>query len=156
MKSRIALCHEWTTTYGGSDQVARRLAESLDIRDVFTFAAEPSLVRELFAGRTVVASAMGRTGLGRRHWRWFLPVMPLAWSRVDLSGYDVVVTSAHRSPPARVAGRRVGPAAGGPGVVPPGDRLHRELAPRGRSHPPVLRTPRNGGASSHRHGVLDP
>src|SRR5438067_370493 len=92
---RMALCHEWTTTYGGSEQVAGRLAETLSIRDVFTFAAEPALARELFAGRNVVASGLGLSGLGRRHWQWLLPLMPHTWSRVDLSRYDVVVTSAH-------------------------------------------------------------
>jgi glycosyltransferase involved in cell wall biosynthesis len=92
---RIALCHEWTTTYGGSDQVAGRLAKVLGIRDVYTFAAEPDLVAELFPGRTVRAHRLGLHPMGRRHWRWLLPAMPRAWSRADLSSYDVVVTSAH-------------------------------------------------------------
>ena len=92
---RIALCHEWTTTYGGSDQVAARLAEVLGISDVYTFAAEPALAAELFPGRTVRAHRLGLRPMGRRHWQWLLPAMPRAWSRADLSPYDVVITSAH-------------------------------------------------------------
>jgi glycosyltransferase involved in cell wall biosynthesis len=92
---RIALCHEWTTTYGGSEQVAGRLAEILGIKDVYTFAAEPQLAAELFPGRTVRAHRLGLRPAGRRHWRWLLPAMPGAWSRADLAPYDVVVTSAH-------------------------------------------------------------
>ena len=92
---RIALCHEWTTTYGGSDQVAGRLAKVLGIRDVYTFAAEPELAAALFPGRTVRAHRLGLHPLGRRHWQWLLPAMPRAWSRADLSPYDVVITSAH-------------------------------------------------------------
>lgn len=94
-RSKIALCHEWTTAFGGSEQVARRLADVLDVDDVFTFAADPSLAERLFRDRPVHTSRFGRTGLARRHWRWFLPIMPHAWSRFDLSPYDVVVTSSH-------------------------------------------------------------
>jgi glycosyltransferase involved in cell wall biosynthesis len=91
----IALCHEWTTVYGGSEQVASRLVGVLGVRDVFTFAAEAHLARQLFPGQKVYAHRIGLTGFGRRHWPWLLPVMPRAWSRLDLSEYDVVVTSAH-------------------------------------------------------------
>lgn len=93
--TRIALCHEWITAFGGSEQVARRIAEILDVDDVFTFAADPALAEKLFPRRRVHASPIGRTALARRHWRWLLPLMPSAWSQMDLSCYDVVVTSSH-------------------------------------------------------------
>lgn len=93
--SRTALCHDWTTVYGGSEQVASRLAKILNARDVFTFAAEPQLARHLFPRSRVHAHRIGLGTLARRHWPWFLPLMPRAWSRLDLSAYDVVMTSAH-------------------------------------------------------------
>lgn len=93
---RAALCHEWLTVYGGSDQVAARLAAAFDIEDVFTFAAEPSLAAELFPdSRVRIAHRIGDTRFARNHWGWLLPLMPYAWKRVDLSGYDVVITSSH-------------------------------------------------------------
>jgi glycosyltransferase involved in cell wall biosynthesis len=91
---RVALCHEWLTTYGGSEQVAQRLADVLDPTDVFTFTARPDLAADLFPGRRVHVHRWGK-GSAREHWQRFLPVMPRAWSRLDLSGYDLVVTSAH-------------------------------------------------------------
>lgn len=93
--TKIALCHEWVTAFGGSEQVARRIAEILDVNDVFTFAADPALAEQLFPGRRVHTSPIGRTTLAQRHWRWLLPLMPSAWSHMDLSGYDVVITSSH-------------------------------------------------------------
>lgn len=92
---RTALCHEWTTAYGGSEQVAGRLAEVLGVRDVFTFALRPEVAARVFPGRAVHAPAVGRTRLAQRHWPLLLPLMPQAWSRLDLSSYDMVVTSAH-------------------------------------------------------------
>lgn len=92
---RAALCHEWTTIYGGSEQVASRLATILDINDVFTFAADPPLVRQVFPGRSVQSTEIGLTRFGREQFRWLLPGMPRSWSSLDLSDYDVVVTSSH-------------------------------------------------------------
>lgn len=94
-RRRIALCHEWLTVYGGSEQVASRLAGVLDVDDVFTFAADPVLASRLFPGRRVHVTPLGDTALGRRRWPWLLPLMPRAWSAIDLSGYDLVVTSSH-------------------------------------------------------------
>lgn len=75
--------------------MAGRLAAILGAGDVFTFAAQPALARNLFAGRTVHAHRLGLTALGRERWPWLLPAMPEAWARLDLSRFDLVVTSAH-------------------------------------------------------------
>lgn len=93
---RVALCHEWLTAYGGSDQVAAKIAESLDITDVFTFALDPALARDLFPNTRVQAvNKIGRSSFAHDHWGWLLPAMPFAWRGLDLSGYDLVVTSSH-------------------------------------------------------------
>jgi glycosyltransferase involved in cell wall biosynthesis len=92
---RVALCHEWVTTYGGSEQVAQRLARVLGVRDVFVFAARPELARELFPDQRVHVHRWGAGRLGREHWQRLLPIMPHAWSHLPLDGYDAVVTSSH-------------------------------------------------------------
>jgi glycosyltransferase involved in cell wall biosynthesis len=71
------------------------MATALGIADVYTFASDPELARALFGERTVHTHPLGSSDAARRHWRWFLPLMPRAWSTTDLSGYDVVVTSSH-------------------------------------------------------------
>lgn len=92
----VALCHEWITTYGGSEQVAARLAVALDAQVVFTFTANQQLAKELFPTLPVtVVSRLGSTQLGRRRWPWLLPFMPLVWSRLDLEDFGLVVTSSH-------------------------------------------------------------
>jgi glycosyltransferase involved in cell wall biosynthesis len=92
---RVALCHEWLTTYGGSEQVAQRLAEVAGASDVFVFTARPELAAELFPGRAVHEHRWGTTRAAREHWQRFLPLMPRAWSRLDLGGFDLVITSSH-------------------------------------------------------------
>lgn len=94
MSPAVALCHEWLTTFGGSDQVAARLAETLSVSEVFTYVAREDTVDLLFPDMPV--SVIGpRHRMAQRRWQWFLPHMPVAWRGVDLSGFDVVVTSSH-------------------------------------------------------------
>lgn len=92
---RTALCQEWIGDHGGSEQVAARIAEVLDADDIFAFTVKSDVAAEQFGGRPVHSTPLGRTGTARRHHEWYLPVMASAWRRVDLRGYDLVVTSAH-------------------------------------------------------------
>lgn len=63
--------------------------------DVFIFTATLGWPDGPFGGRPVHMPSIGRTGLARRQWRWLLPLM-VRWRRdLDLSPYDVVVTSSH-------------------------------------------------------------
>lgn len=93
---RIALCHEWLTTYGGSEQVAQRMANALGVTDVFAFTIEPEMSERLFPdARVRVAHPIGGLPIVRQRWQWFLPVMSWAWKRLDLSDYDLILTSSH-------------------------------------------------------------
>lgn len=92
----VALCHEWFTTLGGSDICAARIAELLDVKAVFTFTYRQELVEELIGHRDVrLAHPMGSWQAVGDHWQRFLPLMPYAWRSLDLSSFDVVVTSSH-------------------------------------------------------------
>lgn len=92
----VAVCHEWLTTYGGSEQVAQRIGDALGARDVYTTTARQNLADRLFPQTDVkVTSRWGDNRLLREHWQWFLPFMPIWWRSVDLTSYDLVFTSSH-------------------------------------------------------------
>jgi len=92
---QVALCHEWVTTVGGSEKVARALAQAWGVRDVFVFTAHDATADALFGDRRLTRCRFGRSRLAEAHWQWFLPVMGAAWRSLDLSAYDVVLTSSH-------------------------------------------------------------
>lgn len=95
MAHRIALCHEWVTTWGGSEQVAARLADALEIDDIFVFAIDEHVARRTFGERNVHSSRVGASSFGAKHWQWLLPFMDHWWRSLDLDAYDLVVTSSH-------------------------------------------------------------
>lgn len=93
---RIALCHEWLTTYGGSDQAAAAIADAYGIEDIFTITFDPDLAARLFPRSEVRSvSKVGLYSFVRNHWQWMLFFMPYMWRHLDLSRYDLVITSSH-------------------------------------------------------------
>lgn len=102
---RVAVCHEWLTTLGGSDKVAALLSRHFDAELFAAFAVRPDMAETLgVRGRLLTSRLNGVASSGRR-WQFLLPVMPLVWRDLDLDGFDVVITSSHaavnavRTPP---------------------------------------------------------
>ncbi len=52
-------------------------------------------VREAFGGRDVRTTLLDRLPGSGSLYRWLLPTMPAAFRRLDLSGFDVVISSSH-------------------------------------------------------------
>jgi glycosyltransferase involved in cell wall biosynthesis len=90
-RSRSAVVQDWFFTPGGSEQVALELARLLPGSDVFTsFADAPS--RAALGDRLRTWPLQRLVGPTRRY-RSFLPLYPLWFGRLDLRGYDLVVSS---------------------------------------------------------------
>jgi hypothetical protein len=102
LEMRAAIVHDWIQGYHGAE---RTVAGMLDL-----FASDPDILtfhaaRELLPGRLAAAikreSRLSRLpgvrqrGHDPRRWRWLLPYMPRYFERLDLSAYDLVVTSSH-------------------------------------------------------------
>ena len=93
---RVAIVHEWLDTYAGSERVLEQLLlcfPSADIFAVVDFMDEPE--RRFLQGRKVQTSFVQRLPFARRHFRHYLGLMPIAIQQLDLSGYDLVISSNH-------------------------------------------------------------
>ncbi len=89
------VCHEWFTVVGGSDKVAARLAQVTDAEVVYTFAHDPACTAALGLQTPVVTWRFGQWAARGRRFQALLPIMPLVWRHLDLTGTDRVVTSSH-------------------------------------------------------------
>jgi len=93
---RVAIVHEWLTTFGGSERVLEQMLEVFPEADVFTLVDFlPEEHRGFLRGRPVTTSFLQRLPLARTRYRHYLPLMPLAVERFDLSEYDLVLSSSH-------------------------------------------------------------
>jgi glycosyltransferase involved in cell wall biosynthesis len=99
---RAAIVHDWFQGLHGSE---RTVAAMLDLferdPDVFTFHAARELLPQRLDAAIVAESRLaGLPGFRQRghrpgRWRWLLPHMPRYFESLDLSDYELVLSSSH-------------------------------------------------------------
>ncbi len=91
---KIALVCDWLTVYGGAERVMYELHQLFPKAPIYTplYNAKRCSV---FKDADVRESAFGKIPGARRFHRLFLPFMPGYFERLDLSEYDLVISSSH-------------------------------------------------------------
>lgn len=92
---RVALVHDWLNGYRGGEKVLRVLVEMFPQAEVFTLFYQRGASHPTIEARPVHASWMN--GLPRVHdyYRWLLPLYPGWADRLDLSRFDLVISTSH-------------------------------------------------------------
>lgn len=93
---KTAVVHEWLVTYAGSEKVCEQLLLLYPEADLFSlvdFLAGHQ--RHFIQHRSVHTSFIQQLPWANPHFRQYLPLMPLAIERFDLSSYDLVLSSHH-------------------------------------------------------------
>jgi len=89
----IAIVHDYLVQYGGAERVVEALHELWPEAPVFTSLYEPRALPHSFAEMDVRTSPLQHMPGARRHFKLVLPLYPAAMRSLDLTGYDVVVSS---------------------------------------------------------------
>jgi glycosyltransferase involved in cell wall biosynthesis len=79
----------------GGERVLEALIARFPAADVFTLLHVPGSVSEVIENRVRATSFVQRVPLSARHYRAMLPLFPRAVERLDLRGYDLVISSSH-------------------------------------------------------------
>jgi len=93
---RVAVVHDWLVTYAGAERVLEsilRLYPDADLFSVCDFLPEGE--RGFLDGRIPQTTFIQKLPGARKRYRNYLPLMPLAIEQLDLSGYDLVISSSH-------------------------------------------------------------
>jgi glycosyltransferase involved in cell wall biosynthesis len=93
---KVAIVHEWLDTYAGSERVLEQLLMIWPAADLFTVCDFlPDNERAFLNGRTPRTTFIQRLPFARKHFRKYLGLMPIAIEQLDMTGYDLVVSSSH-------------------------------------------------------------
>jgi glycosyltransferase involved in cell wall biosynthesis len=93
---RVAVVHEWLDSYAGSERVLREILSLYPQADLFAvvdFLSDED--REKIFGKRATTSFIQSLPFAKKHFRGYLPLMPVAIEQLDLGGYDLVVSSNH-------------------------------------------------------------
>jgi glycosyltransferase involved in cell wall biosynthesis len=96
MKLRVAVVHEWLTTYAGSEKVVEQILAIFPQAELFVLVDFlDDSKRSLFGGRHPTTSFIQGLPGARKHYRNYLPLMPLAVEQFDLTAFDLIISSNH-------------------------------------------------------------
>ena len=93
---KVAIICEWLVTYAGSEKVTAALLDIFPGADVFAVVDFlPEEHREWLCGKRPHTTFLQGWPGARKHYQLYLPLMPLAIEQLDVSGYDIVISSSH-------------------------------------------------------------
>lgn len=93
---KTAIVCEWLVTYAGSEKVLEQLINCFPQADLFCvcdFLSEQD--RAFLQGKKPVTTFIQQLPFAKKKYRSYLPLMPLAIEQLDVSGYDLVISSSH-------------------------------------------------------------
>lgn len=93
---KVAIVHDWLVTYAGAERVLEQILMCYPEADIFsTVDFVPANDRAFLRGRPVKTTFIQKLPFARTKYRQYLPLMPLAIEQLDLSAYDLVISSSH-------------------------------------------------------------
>jgi glycosyltransferase involved in cell wall biosynthesis len=90
---RVAIVHHWFISLAGGERVVDAIASLFPTADLFTLFLDERKLPPALHNHKITTSFLDKTPTARRAHRHFLPFYPLAVEMLNLSGYDLVITS---------------------------------------------------------------
>jgi glycosyltransferase involved in cell wall biosynthesis len=90
---RVAIVHHWFISRAGGERVFDTIASIFPTADVFTLFLDKQKFSPALHPHNITTSFLDKIPAARKAHRHFLPFYPLAVEMLDLSGYDLVMTS---------------------------------------------------------------
>ncbi|MBY6005218.1 glycosyltransferase [Salipiger bermudensis] len=90
---RVAIIHYWLVGMRGGEKVIEALCRMFPEADIFTHVADPSNLSDTLNRHRIIQTRIGRLPMAKRMYQRYLPLMPRALEEIDLTGYDLVISS---------------------------------------------------------------
>ncbi len=92
---KVALVHDWLTGRRGGEKVLEVFAELFPDADIYTLFHIKGTQHPSIENRKIFVSFLQKFPFIKTHYRYYLPLFPLAIESFDLTSYDLVISSSH-------------------------------------------------------------
>ena len=89
---RVAIVHEWLINFRGSEKVLLEFARMFPDAVIYASVLRRSELPKELAEREIRTTFIQRLPWAHRLYQKYLFLMPLAYARLDMSQYDLVIT----------------------------------------------------------------
>ena len=106
---RVAIIHYWLVGMRGGEKVLEALCDIFPNADIYTHVCELRAISDALKSHRIETTFIGKLPYASKMYKRYLPLMPMALEQIDLSAYDLVISS------------ESGPAKG---IIPTSPALH--------------------------------
>lgn len=93
---KTAIVCDWLVTVGGAEKVLAELIKSFPQADLFAVVDFlPPNERAFLLNKPVTTTFIQQLPFAKKKYRAYLPLMPLAIEQLDLSSYELIISSSH-------------------------------------------------------------
>lgn len=92
-KLKVALVHDHLAQMGGAEKVLQVFHEMFPDAKIYTLMKREENVRKNFPSAKIETSIIQKLPWGVKHYRWYMPFMPMAVEFYDMANYDLVLSS---------------------------------------------------------------
>ncbi|MBX9597998.1 MAG: glycosyltransferase family 4 protein [Burkholderiales bacterium] len=93
---KIAIVHDWLYTYAGAEKVLEQIINCFPEADLFSLIDFlPASERGFIQNKVVKTSFIQKLPFAKTKHRQYLPLMPLAIEQLDVSSYNLIISSSH-------------------------------------------------------------
>jgi glycosyltransferase involved in cell wall biosynthesis len=90
---RVAIVHYWLVSMRGGERVLERLLHLFPGADIFTHVYDDRKMSATIRASKVTTTWINQLPFSRNLYQYYLPLMPMALEELDLSAYDLVISS---------------------------------------------------------------
>jgi glycosyltransferase involved in cell wall biosynthesis len=90
---RIAIIHYWLIGLRGGEKVLEAICELYPGADIFTHVFDAEAAGPIIGAHKVTTTFIAKLPFARRFYKFYLPLMPFALETLDLTSYDLVISS---------------------------------------------------------------
>lgn len=92
-KLKVAIVHDWLVNYGGAERVVETMLEMFPQADIYTLVYDEKKMGKSFPKEKVKTTFIQKIPKATKLYTKLLPLMPLAFEELDLTNYDLVISS---------------------------------------------------------------
>lgn len=90
---KVALVHYWLVNMRGGERVLEALCRLYPQADIYTHVVDRTKLSPIIAQHAIFTTFIQKLPGSKKHYSKYLPLMPLALEQLDLSQYDLVISS---------------------------------------------------------------
>ena len=90
---RVAIIHYWLVGMRGGERVLEALCDIFPDADIYTHVYDPRAISSKLNARRIQTTFIGALPYANKMYKRYLPLMPMALEQIDLSSYDLVISS---------------------------------------------------------------